>query len=196
MKIKYKRIGAYLIDSLIITIISTAMASLIISPQNEKLYTKYNTQASDAYFSLIKKDISTTEYGDIMNSISYKMDRYGITYSVVSAVCLTGYFGLYQFINNGQTLGKKVFKIAIKSQVKNRKLTISQVMTRAIINNSIYVPTLTTLLVLILPAKNYYIYNQTVQYFGMIVLYTSAFLVLFSKDGRGIHDRITKTRVE
>ncbi len=195
MKIKFKRLGAFIIDSIIIVIISTALASIIISPANEKKYSQYNSQASNNYINLIKREISTKEYDKNMKEISYNIEKYGLTYSVVSAVCLIGYYGLYQYINNGRTLGKKLFKIMVRAKDKNKKITINQMILRAVINNSIFVPILSSILVVTLSVNNYYEFYQVVQYAGIFIFTLSVGFIIITKEGRGIHDRLSGTIV-
>ena len=168
---------------------------IIISPNNNKQYLDNKNKADNSYLALAKGEINVKDYLKDIKLPTYNIAKFGATATIIDIICLVGYFGIYQYINQGQTLGKKLFKIIIRNK-QQKEITINQMIIRSIINNGVYVLMINLLLVLIIPVSKYYIYNQAVLYFGMLISYISFGLIIFTKKGRGLHDLVAQTIVK
>ena len=101
---------------------------------------------------------------------------------------------VYQFYNKGQTLGKRLMKIRVVSN-DNRELTINDYIFRSMILNSVLVNILVVVLVMFMN-KNYYFYvSFPLQLVQIVLSLITIFMILFRKDGRGLHDMVAHSKV-
>ena len=185
-----QRLVAYLIDSAIVVFI----ASLISVPfiNNDKV-----SDLNDKSYELIEKyrsnKISNNEYIAEYMNISYDLAKSEGIVTLISVVAGLIVFSVIPFYKNGQTIGKKLLKIKIVS--KTGDLSMNQLIFRAFIANSILLNLISVILIMI-SSKNSYFYCYgmftIIQY---IVTAISIFMIIVSKDGRAIHDRIVGTKV-
>lgn len=190
----FRRIGAYFLDLLIISLVSTTIASLIMNKTDAKLYDKYSAEYTTMYVGFLEGEM-TEENLDILTNLSYNIEKTGITYTVCNAVFMIAYFGIYQFVNNGQTLGKKLFKLRVAS-TDNDNVSIIRFIFRTLINNKVIFTAINVILLFTLSQANYIKYSTYVSYLGTLVFYISAFMIIFTKENRGVHDYAAKTVVE
>ncbi len=185
------RICAYLIDIVIVTFVASLIASFIPQSKNvEKLY-KEQTEVVEKYF---KDEIKAETYYNRMLDLSYDMAKQTPLTSVIQILVTVLYFCVFQFYQKGQTLGKKLLKIKVKKQGKE-KLTMNDLVVRSCLIDSILLNVITTGL-LLFASKNVYLYGGTIlesiQYAFIII---SFFCISFSKDKTGLHDKLLKTEV-
>ena len=128
-----KRACAYLIDLMLVLIISSLFTGIeALNPNADKYeetYDKYKTIISNT------TDINTINNEEIMN-VTYDMSKYGLSVSVINLVVTFLYFVVFQYMNNGKTVGKMLMKIKVVSKDR-KKLKFDQILLRAIIINSI-----------------------------------------------------------
>ena len=111
MKLVFKRLGAYIIDILIVTIIASILSNIgTLNYQMEKYMDTYNKiiKVTEKYE---KKEIKKVEYTKEMEKLTYKLDKNSTITSIISLACIIGYFGIFQYSQNGRTLGKRIFKL-------------------------------------------------------------------------------------
>ena len=125
-----KRACAYLIDLMLVLIISSLFTGIeALNPNADKYeetYDKYKTIISNT------TDINTINNEEIMN-VTYDMSKYGLSVSVINLVVTFLYFVVFQYMNNGKTVGKVLMKIKVVSKDR-KKLKFDQILLRAIIN--------------------------------------------------------------
>ena len=138
MDLTLKRVMAYLMDFLFITILVSFIVNIkIINPYLDKYretYDKYNKLIIDVNEN--KLDTESDEYKTKMVDLTYDLNKYRVVSASISSILFLGYFGALQYILNGQTLGKKIMKIKVTS-VSDKKLTILNFLTRSVILNNI-----------------------------------------------------------
>lgn len=215
MKIVFKRVVAYMIDIIIVSLLTTFIIS---NPYINKDYKEY-TKISNEYISynekyvdkieklndnLEKNEITQNEYEKQENKINkeyekklidynYKLVKLSIISSIISVLIVLLYFVFIQNYFDGKTLGKWLMKLRVVS-VKS-KLGILNLFLRSLIINSVFITILNIIFVMILSKNNYLIYNQISYIISYIVEMTTMIMILFNKNNRGLHDYIGNTKV-
>lgn len=189
-----KRLGALIIDMIIV---STVVSMFTFFVNNNSNYEKLTKEYSDVMEQAMDKKTSPKEYKKLLSKasdISYDLSKQTVVVSFVSLTIYILYFIVFQFYNKGQTIGKKLMKIKIESN-DGKDLTMNQLAVRSLIINSI-LANLILLAVIILGSKDvYFVSSTTVSMIQYIIIFTTAIMILFRKDKRGLHDVITNTKV-
>ena len=216
MKIVFKRLIAYIIDIVIVSVVSTLITSnsYINKDYNEYVntYDKYQ-EYSDQYKKNVKEldkslddeKISEKEYEKKLNKLNNSFDEKSIDYNykliklsiiptIISILVILLYFVVIQFYMGGKTLGKKIVKLKVVSNNK-KNLTIFNYFLRSLILNGVFLNILSVVMLLAL-SKNYYlIYNEIVYIINYILEMCIVFMMTFDKNNRGLHDYVANTKV-
>ena len=189
-----KRLGALILDMIIV---STVVSMFTFFVNNNSNYEKLTKEYSDVMEQAMDKKTSPKEYKKLLSKasdISYDLSKQTVVVSFISLTMYILYFIVFQFYNKGQTIGKKLMKIKIESN-DGKDLTMNQLAVRSLIINSI-LANLILLAVIILGSKDvYFVSSTTVSMIQYIIIFTTAIMILFRKDKRGLHDVITNTKV-
>lgn len=189
-----KRLGALILDMIIV---STVVSMFTFFVNNNSNYEKLTKEYNDVMEQAMDKKTSPKEYKKLLSKasdISYDLSKQTVVVSFVSLTMYILYFIVFQFYNKGQTIGKKLMKIKIESN-DGKDLTMNQLAVRSLIINSI-LANLILLVVIILGSKDvYFVSSTTVSMIQYIIIFTTAIMILFRKDKRGLHDVITNTKV-
>lgn len=187
----YKRITAYFVDIMIITFISSLITFVIPTSEN---YTKLTKQFSNLTEEYANQKITKEEYLTKGSEINYSLSRETVAESIVTLVITISYFVVFTYFMNGETIGKKIMKIKITSN-NHKKLTMNNYLVRSLIINSILLQFISILTILFLDKKTYLsVYNIISNVFSIIFV-VSFMMILFRKDGRGLHDILANTKV-
>lgn len=187
-----KRLVAFMLDMIIIGIISSIITFPFCNTDNYEKLTEESTQVMEEYFD---KKITPETYLSRSADISYDLSREIGLKTIITIGIYILYFIVYQFYNNGKTLGKKFMRIKIVSDDDKKELSMNQIAVRSLIINSILV-NLITLAVTIFGTKDvYFVTSMVVQVIDMVLMFTIAIMVLSREDKRGLHDIISHTKV-
>lgn len=187
----YKRITAYLVDIMIITFISSLITFVIPTSEN---YTKLTKQFSNLTEEYANQKITKEEYLTKGSEINYSLSKETVAESIVTLVITISYFVVFTYFMNGETIGKKIMKIKITSN-NHKKLTMNNYLVRSLIINSILLQFISILTILFLDKTTYLsVYNIISNVFSIIFV-VSFMMILFRKDGRGLHDILANTKV-
>ena len=148
----------------------------------------------DLYFGKYKLKEVSSSMGNIVTDIEYKIDKASAPITAVNVVISIGYFIIFQYMNNGQTLGKKIFKIKVESETK-KKVSLLQMTLRSLLINVIAFNLINVLAVVFLPKEWYLSINSIVTFGQWLVFIISSLLILYNKDKNGVHDMLAKTKV-
>lgn len=196
MDLTLKRVMAYLMDFLFITILVSFIVNIkIINPYLDKYretYDKYNKLIIDVNEN--KLDTESDEYKTKMVDLTYDLNKYRVVSASISSILFLGYFGALQYILNGQTLGKKIMKIKVTS-VSDKKLTILNFLTRSVILNNILFSIILIVGVYVFNKNNYYNLSLIITYIELLVMSLIVLMIVLRKDNRGLHELITNTKV-
>ena len=194
MKLVFKRFGAYIIDILIVSIISALLSNIgTLNYQLDKYVDVYEKaiEVTEKYDS---DEMSDKEYNDEIKELSYQMDKNSTISSIISVACLIGYFGIFQYSQNGRTIGKRIFKLQVKKYKDGNLNLINYLLRSLILNNIVFI--FIKLVIIYTLSRNTYlsVYNvlSNVQLIFQFLIIVSIFI---SKEGRGIHDLIAGTQV-
>ncbi len=195
MKTLLKRLGAYLIDYLVVTVIIYGVMLLpFVNPHKEEYNTKYN-EVVRVNEQFQNNEISSEEFNEALIPIAYDLYRLNGSYVIVSTICFIGYFVIFQFLYKGQTIGKKIFKLKLAS-ANDKPLSMVNYLVRAIILYNILIPIIELIIVFTMSSENYYNVYQNVNLVSYIIMYITLFFMLVRTDGRGLHDILANTIVK
>jgi len=194
MKNILKRIGAYLIDIIIVSIIAAVLSN--ISALNSQLdsyvdvYDEYIKIQSEYKNEKIKEE----EFEKKLNHLSYELEKCSVASSIISLACIIAYFGIFQYSQNGRTIGKKIFKLKV---VKNddKDLSIGRFLLRSVILNSIIFTVANIVCVSVLKQSDYMKCAKFISNFELIVQILIFIMMVMSENNRGLHDYIAGTKV-
>lgn len=190
----FKRIGAYLIDILLVSLISTALSYIsFINPKYDE-YMEVSEQYQEVLNDYYEEKINTTELNEKVQDLSYELNKTGYVYTAGSIVIAFLYFGVFAYVTKGQTLGKKLMNIKITSANEEKDLKLSNYFIRVFILNSIILNVLTLIAICFTKGTYTKIYNVAAN-IDTILFLVIFFMVLFRKDGRGLHDILAGTKV-
>ncbi len=191
-KTTFRRFCAYLMDTMVIVLISSLFVKIeFINPnydEYQKVYEDYIEYTSNI------ENLENIASDNTLTDFSYKLAKTGVATSIISLVVTTLYFVGFQYLNRGQTLGKKVFKIKVVDG-DNKRVKFYQLLVRSLLINSILTSFVSILAVSFLSKVAYFRVSQFTQLFDVTVLCTSFILMMFREDGKGLHDLLIGTRV-
>lgn len=187
---KIKRFVAYIIDFFIIYIIAALIYSL---PVFENSYNAYQETTQEYVDYVLNIGSGEIDY-DTETDYLYDMSRHAQPLTIINCGLIILYFGVYAYIANGQTIGKKIMKIKVISTDSN-KLNPNLFMLREIILTNL-LPKIASIIALALLSKsNWMIAENIIGYIQNTTTFLIIGFMIFRDDERGLHDVICKTNV-
>ena len=185
-----KRLCAYFIDIFLVSLVAT----LLIFPfVDSKSVTKLKDNMNQITEDYVNGEINEKTFLTESESINYQLAKQtgASTFAIIIIKML--YFIVFQLYNKGQTLGKSMFKIKVVST--DGELSTNQMILRTFMIDSILYSILGFAL-MIFASQSTYFYGmlvfEIIQYIFMIIC---AVMMMFTKDGRGLHDLVSRTKV-
>lgn len=193
--LNFSRFIAYLIDFVLVGVIASLFAFIPFFQSNRNYYNDSYQKIIEVYEKLEKNEISQGEYQEEYISLSYDLNRSNMDYMIINMVVLIGYFGIFQWQREGQTIGKKIMKIKVVSNDSSKKLTWVNYLVRTVILNNIIITSLQLIVLFVFSKEQYYTIYTNINLVGYILVYVTLFMVFVRKDKRGLHDIIAGTKV-
>lgn len=204
-KYVYRRISAFLIDIFLVTFISTIFSSIsYVNPfiGNYKVaYDEYREiYKSESESVLTNPTIkNVVDYSNKMSKQIYKIDYSMLFNNIYYLVFSFLYFVLFAYFTNGQTLGKKLFKLKVVRQ-DGEKVKLSNLMLRTLLSGSsifmgVNIIVIIQLLLLMIPQNQVYFYAILFSSMISYVIEIIGLVLLFSKEHRSLDDIIGSTKV-
>lgn len=185
----FKRLAAYLLDTIFITLVVSLISSGITSKEYEDAYNEY-LDLNEKYTSA---EITIGEYMDDISPVMYRMNKASVIVTGINVALSIFYFTVFQYLNKGQTLGKKILGIRVVENGNNPSL--KSIILRSILVDSILTGSIGIILLFLLKESNYYLVYSGISVLEMIFVFVSALFVLYRKDKLGLHDIIAHTEV-
>lgn len=186
-----QRFVAFMIDLFLVSALTTLVTTFI--PTNgtiDKLYDQ-QTKIIENYTS---QKITMEEYVNQLVDISYDIAKQtGIATLIGIAISLL-YYVLYVYKNDGQTIGKKMMKIKIKKK-NDDQLTMNDLLFRTMILQGTLVSIIGFCTILFLDKDTYLATNSLLNLVQYSILLVSFFLIAFTKEKQGLHDKLVGTIV-
>ena len=185
-----QRVLAFLFDVFIVAFASSLLTMPFIDSESITKLNESNTEVVNKY---ISGEVEADVYFSEVMGNSYQMAKKNGLYSLVVVFLEILYFIVYQFYNNGQTLGKKLMKIRIVPT--DGDITMNQMIFRSFIINSVLLD-MVLLGFVIFAKQSVYLYGVLIfDFIQYTIFLISCFMVMFSNTGQGLHDIIAHTRV-
>ena len=151
------------------------------------------------------KTLSVKEYKDVVIEINkefdkiasdyvYKLNKKGVSNSIITLSCTLLYFGIIQYLLKGQTIGKKIMKLKVMS-ANDKKINIFNYILRSLIVNDVLLNGIGIIFLLLATQKTYTSANNILGMIISVVETITIFLVMTREDRRGLHDLLFNTKV-
>ena len=246
MKNILKRIAAYFIDILLITMLVQGLTSTTVLNPNLNNYKKYTKEYNEKYSNYLNytinlqkyyedEKITEKEYNNLIdkypyykeqiekyykdNNISkknmeklisatnkdfskttkklyYQIEKNSLSEIIIYLTLVIAYFVGFNILTNGQTLGKKIMHLKIKNKTdESQKVSALQYIIRALPMYQIIYYLVRLISINTLNETNFLTITSGASYFQNILDFIILTMILVSKDGRGLHDIISNTKV-
>lgn len=186
-----QRCIAYFIDIFVVVCVSMLFSFFI------PVTVKYKNTLEEQEIVLKRyknEEISQDEYTKLSNENSYIMSKETMIFDFISIVITVAYFGAYSYYKDGMTFGKKCMKIKIVDK-NGKHPTYSSFFIRASLLHGPIVSALLALALIFLSKDMYFFVSGWINIIYSIFSFFCLFLVVVRKDGRGLHDLISGTKV-
>ena len=184
-----KRLGAFIIDTFLLSIIFSLIA--VGFSDNSSATLEEITNALEEYEN---NEITIEEYNDKIMELNYDLQKKAVLSNTLEVVLYIGYFVVFSYLNKGQTLGKQICKIKVV-RIDGDVPGIWNMVVRSLFIYGIFTLLFSVVFVNILDTiiftYGYYV-AVYIEFFFMII---SFFMVLYKKEGRGLHDIMARTKV-
>ncbi len=188
--IKFRRFLAFIIDIYLVLIFSALISSLsFLNPNVNKVVEtneKYNLMLQNP------NDYDAGTYNEDVLDLQYKLIGYNLIGTFIEGVVIVGYFGLFQKYNNGQTLGRKFFKLSLVNEDQTDLKVITLIGRYFFL--TLFFMNVVTLVSYPFVSKNIFLNIYTYAFMFYVVLnIINASMIIFKE--KGLYDKIFKTKV-
>lgn len=183
-----QRALAYLLDIFILSFIFSIIT--IGFKPNTDIEKKYN----EVYDNYIKGEITAEQYLDEYTDVLYDMQKANALPNAINTVLIIAYFIVFQYLNKGQTIGKKIMKIKIVNEDK-KDISITQMLIRGIMIYSILSSLINIILFFNVSRKVYMTSYLSIGAIESLILFLSAIFILYRNDKKALHDIVSKSIV-
>lgn len=191
MDISLKRIVAYIIDFFIVSIVANTIVTLTGLNSGQTIdYDHYINLVNDYN----EKKVTDQEYEQGMIEFNYELSKSSVITNATTIVLIIAYFGIYQVIAKGQTIGKKLLKIKVV-QNDDSKLTYLSAIIRTIILTNVILIIMNMVSVYLMNADQFNNFSYGISMVQGAIEIIIFIMVILRQDGRGLHDFLAKTKV-
>lgn len=185
-----KRFIAYVIDIFIISL----LFSIITAHYSNSKIDDYHKELDNIISDYVNEKISIGEYLERYESVTYYVEKASVVTNGIYLVLCIGYFIVFQYLNNGQTLGKKIMHIKIVGR-NGRNVRLWEMMVRACMVNEILPDILSLILVFFGSKRIFFLGYSMISGIENLFLLISAMMVIYQRENRGLHDMMVDTYV-
>lgn len=184
------RLAAFLIDFIIISLIGGLITQGLTTKKIEKL----NNELQDVITEYTQGEMTMEDYLENTNEISYELEKASLPMNTVYVVLYIGYFIIFQFLNKGQTIGKKLMKIKVITDNK-KEPSLMQIIIRTIFVDQIILNLLAIILLMLVSKELFIKLNYVITGIQYLFIIVTSIMILYRKDKLSLHDIMSKTMV-
>ena len=184
----FKRIGAYVIDYIIIMIVLMGITASV------NVGSDITKEVNDLMNEYKEGNITIEEYTEKVMPLNYELTKRKLPVNVATSVVCIGYYIVFAYFNKGQTLGKKLCKIKVVND-KGERPSIWNMIVRGLFIYGIVTTLYSTISINFLDMEKFNYSVSVISAIESMVIIISILMMLYKKDGRGLHDIIAKTNV-
>lgn len=184
-----KRILAFLIDSFILSIVFTVI-TINFNDNSDNISNKL-METLEQYQN---NEITMEEYTDSVVDSNYQLQKSSVPTNALQVVLYVGYFIVFGYLNKGQTVGKKLCKIKVVNKDGNLP-SVWNMIVRSLLIYGIFTLLYSIVFVNILDKYIFTYGYMLIDYITVMFVMIAFFMILYRKDGRGLHDVIARTYV-
>ncbi len=188
----FRRILAYIIDMLIVSFILAIFSKIpLISIDTDKYYDTY-----ERYFETLRETAQAGETmsAEVMSEFEYDLAKASINSTVANLVLTIVYFIGFQFLNKGQTIGKKLMKVKVTND-NGEAPSLLQMIIHVGVGYSVFMTIITSTLFFAASKSTYLSLITYLQFLDMAIVFIGIIMILFRKDEKGLHNLLAKTKV-
>lgn len=184
------RLLAYFLDSIIVLLLSSIVATGFTSKKLESLEEDLEQLITD----YTNGEVTMEEYLDQAQELTYDIEKNSVTINCIQVAISAAYFIVFAFLNKGQTLGKKLMKLKVVNN-EDKEPTLLQMTIRTSITNQILPNILIIILILVLSKNTFMSIYSIITMITYIFIIASSIIILYRNDKLGLHDILSKTKV-
>lgn len=186
-----KRCLAYFIDIVMVFVISSLLSGVIPITEKAQLASE---NIMDLTMRVSEEQISKEKYNTELQSLNYELIKETVIISLINIVVYLLYFVVYPVYNNGQTIGKRTQKLKIVNK-NNKEASMNSLLIRTLVLHGIAINIISLILILALNKNSFILINNILSYLHYLILIIVIFMIILSKNGRGLHDILANTKV-
>ncbi len=185
----FKRVMAFCFDYFILTLV-LSFITMGFNTDSRSFYTEIGNIEKEYK----NGNIDILEYNNRLMELEYDFQKSNLPVNGINLALFVGYFIVFCYLNKGQTLGKKLFKIRVVDK-DGGNVKLSSLIVRSLFIYGIVSCIYSIICTLFLPS-NVFIYSyKWVVNIETMLLFACFLTAMYRKDGKGLHDLISKTNV-
>ncbi len=186
-----RRVVAYLIDIILVTLLATAISMVFVDNTNYQKRTEEMLQLTKKYSN---KEIAKEEFNKEYEELNYYMTKESVETSAINCGVAIIYYVVLCYLCHGITLGKYLTKLRIVS-ANDKELNFGNFLIRGLLVDLILTNLISVIFVSLMNKETFIaIYPKVSSVLSVFLLVTMLFM-MYREDGRGLHDLASNTKV-
>ena len=186
-----KRLLAYFIDIIILSLILTFVGLFI--PSNSNLV-NLNNELISINNNFMNQEIDAITFINQYSNIGYSIGRELFLSNLISVAVGIIYFIVYPLYNGGQSIGKKIIGLKIVS-ADDSAVSSNSLLIRYLLMESIGTTIISMCLIFVIKDFYYILCDSILSFLQFLVVIISIFMVIYRRDKRSLPDLIAGTKV-
>ena len=188
----FKRIGAFIFDFLLVSFIVTIFSEFrIINPY----FDSYNS-VSEQYIEYINSvSLDSNIESSVVNNYLYQISYYSTYINIIMIVFQFIYYCIFQYFNDGKTIGKALMRIKVVSN-DGKRVKFYQLLIRTFIINGMLITCLNVVSLFIFSKEVCLEVLPLIQFADTLIMFVCLLMLLFRKDGRSLHDLVSGSKIK
>lgn len=184
----WRRIGAYLIDLVIVVFILSAVYYFL--PKKDHIQ-QLNHELTELNEQVLNKSISYSTYFKNFADITHQIDYEQSLYTGIDILLICLYFIIIPTLNKGRTLGLYILGLKIEDQSGHLKF-IHLLIRNLIINGILYMLVCFTC-AYFMSGVPYFVVISIFGIIQILLVFISLFMILYRHDHKGLQDILSNT---